>query len=270
MRRLASLALVLLTVGCGAQGAVDAEEVAAKTGGAASAKLDMWMSADPGDEALSAEEEEELSYLTFSATGAIAEHGRLFRLSYIYPAKTLGLEQAGDVEFDAILDARRGELYVKYGKEIGIDLPPGKSWVHMSARDLQGNEASSDPSQMVAYLYAAGELDREGEERVRGVPTVKYAATIDVAKAYENLGGTPGKDLQKSFESLKKAGVREIPMDVWIDDAGYSRRIDLNWELPDTKGARLKMHMELWDFGKPVDVRLPAASTVVEQQDLDG
>jgi hypothetical protein len=266
-------ALAALLVGCGADRTVDpvdAQQVASKTGGAASAKLELRMELDAGDQALSQEEEEELAAMTFSARGVIGEHGRLMRVTYVFPAGAFGVDKPGDVTFEAILDADAGDMYVQYSKEIGIELPPGKSWMHIRDESLQGFQQSNDPSQMVAYLNAAGELDRVGEEQVRGVDTVRYSATIDVEKAAQNVGGGMGEDLKKSLEGLKELGIREIPMDVWIDDDSYLRRLDLDWELPGKKGARMQVELELWDFGEPVDVRLPPESKVVEQEDLEG
>ena len=274
-------AFVLLTVaaallaGCGAAqeaSTVDLDSVASKTG-ASSARIELDMAVEAQNEAaLSEKEREELSYLTFHAAGAVAEHGRFYELTYLYPRRAFGLEGSGDIEFDAILDAKSGDMYVSYGPDLGLELPPGKRWVHMQDDSLQGANSANDPSQMVSYLRAASEggLENLGQEQVRGVRTTRYAVVVSVERA-EDVLGAQDESTKKSLEALREAGFDEIPMEVWIDGDDYARRVVLDWVLPGpdgTRGGTMKMKLEMWDFGADIEVAAPAESTVIEEEDL--
>jgi hypothetical protein len=279
MRAVALLTvLAALVAGCGANDPLasdetfDADAVAAKTR-ASSARMAMDMAVDAGDEPLSAKDREELSYLTFEASGAITANGRFLRLRYVYPAKTLGLQREGDVTFDAIVDAKEGDIWARYGPEIGIVLPDGKTWMHMQDKTLAGLQSTSDPSQMVSYLTAAGEFDRVGEERVRGVAATRYEGTIDLERAKEELDAE-SEEITKSFDQLRDAGVEEIPLEVWIDAEDYVRRIELDWDFPESTGApagaNMKLRLDMWDFGTDVEIAPPPKSLVAEESEVNG
>ena len=73
-----------------------------------------------------------------------------------------------------------------------------------------------------------------------------------------------GKIVHKNGTSLT------IPADVWVDNDGLARRIQLKLDLaklagPDggTDGPVLTMSMDLYDFGVPVHVEAPPASETV-------
>jgi hypothetical protein len=275
MRSLTVFALLAaLVAGCGAEETelFDPQRVAERTSNAASARIAMTVKL-AADEAPPADEAEALAAMNFSATGAIDDHGRLFQLAYTMDGTALGLE-AGDVNFDAVLDMESGDAYFDYPGALDLGLPAGKRWVHMQVEELEGLQSTSDPSSMVAYLYAASDLERVGEERVRGVDTVRYRATMHLDRALEQFPENQRKQMQKSFEMLEEFGIETIPMEVWIDTEDYLRRLDMDWrmdEVPDApKGARLEIEMEMWDYGADVDVKLPAKSTVVELEDLEG
>jgi hypothetical protein len=278
MRRLVPILLLFALVGCGAQEdeRVDAAQVAAKTGGAATARVEMEIELEVADKTPPPDVAKEIAAASFAATGSIAEHGKLFEFHYTMAASQLGIEQPGDVEFDAIIDGETGDAYFDYPDALDLALPPGKRWVHLRDAELAGLQKSSDPASMVAYLYAAGDLEEVGEERVRGVETTRYEATLDIERAIEaqDLPEKARKSLEDSVELLRGAGLNEIPMDVWIDGDGYVRRMNLDMSLDEftgsPEGARVKMHIELWDFGADMGVERPAASTVVELEDLEG
>jgi hypothetical protein len=276
MRALACLVLLAaLVAGCGASSgaeSVDLENAATKTG-AASARIEMDMALDADATKLSAKDREEMALLTFKASGEIAEHGRLYRLRYVYPRKAFGLEGKGDVTFEALLDSESGDIYVAYGPELDIPLPAGKRWVHMQDDSLQGFGNANDPAMMVSYLKAAGDLDRVGEAEVRGVATTRYSGTIDLDRAKEELGAE-NEGVEEGFDQLKEAGVEELPVEVWIDGEDYVRRLEMDWVFPESigapKGTRMTLSLEMWDFGAAFDLALPPKSTVVEQEELEG
>lgn len=277
MRSLLLVPVVALVVACGArdEALVDAEQVVAKTGSAATARLELDMDADyVGD--FTAEQREELALLTFHATGVTAGHGDLLSMRMRMDRQALGAAGAGDGTFDMIIDSRTGDVWFHYDDALGVELPPGKTWVHMNDESLAGLRQTSDPARIVAYLAGAGTLERVGEERVRGVDTVKYKATLDLDRALEALSEDASdeqrQELEEGLDTAKDLGVEEIPMDVWIDDDGYMRRLDMDWTLGDVSAeeVHLRIHLDMWDFGAPVNVQIPAKSTTIELSELGG
>jgi hypothetical protein len=278
MRALALLAAAAaLLAGCGAEQAAQAEldvdEVAQRTADASSARIEMDMRLVGPDGKPPAElEGEDLASTNFTAEGAIAEDGRLFRLQYTMARSALGIGGSGDVRFDAILDSESGDAWFRYPAALGIALPEGKEWVHTRAEELEGLQATSDPGNMVSYLYAAGDLRQAGEETVRGDHTTRYEATMHLDRALEQFPENQRKQMEKGIEALQDMGIETVPMVVWIDDDGYLRRLNMDWRLDEVdgapEGARLKIHVELWDFGADVDVSEPKESTVVEEGEL--
>ena len=276
MRRLLLLPFLLLAAGCSAEEAelFDPQRVAERTSNADSARIEMTVKLAVDAETPPADVAEELAAMNFSAVGAIADHGRLFQLEYTMDGAALGLEEPGDVKFDAVLDMQTGDAYFDYRNALELGLPEGKRWVHVQTEELEGLQSTSDPASMVSYLYAAGDLERVGEERVRGVDTTHYRATMHLDRALEQFPENQRKQMRKSFEMLEEWGIETIPMEVWIDGEDYLRRLEMDWrldEIPDApEGARLEVQMEMWDYGADVDVELPAKSTVVELEDLEG
>jgi hypothetical protein len=64
-----------------------------------------------------------------------------------------------------------------------------------------------------------------------------------------------------------------VPTEVWIDEEGLARRMELTYKgmrfAPGEEGD-MTMTMELFDFGVEVDIQPPPANNVTDLQDLLG
>jgi hypothetical protein len=109
-----------------------------------------------------------------------------------------------------------------------------------------------------------------GSETIRGVETTHYKATLDLAKAVDranvpaSLRDDLGKIVRRNGASLT------IPADVWVDNDGLARRIQLKLDLAKLAGPdggmdvpALTMSMDLYDFGVPVHVEAPPPGETV-------
>ena len=127
------------------------------------------------------------------------------------------------------------------------DWPPGFAtigkWMKSSG-DLDDNSlANLSPERLLALLRAASsETERVGEEDVRGSSTVRYRLTVDCEPAILECDGT-------------------VPVEVWIDDDGFVRRISLD----DDDGLAT---FEFFDFGADVDIHAPPADEVVDEDEV--
>jgi hypothetical protein len=187
----------------------------------------------------------------FDAAGAFDYRAGRGQLRYDF-SDTAGGDQLRDVEvrFDgrqvymrlteggdwihADLDTAREEI-AEYAEVAGRDPAPGLA----SIQDLEIN----DPSQVLAQLRRASEVEKVGEATIFGVPTTRYRATI----------------------APREEGERRLVANAFIDGSGLIRRLDLeSREGP----SPFTMKMEFTEFGEPVDIRPPAAENVRELQEI--
>lgn len=163
-------------------------------------------------------------------------------------------------------------------------LPPGalaggRRWIQLDLQNVadasgldfgplvQGSQA--DPTQYLLWLTALGPgITKIGEEEVRGVPTSRYRAAVDL-----NLlegQAPPGKEAEWAayVQTLRdRLGLAFIPVEVWIDDEGLVRRFNHEYGFS-TEGTTAVVTTELFDFGIPVNVQAPPPDEVVTLNDV--
>ena len=182
----------------------------------------------------------------------------------------IGSEPGGSIE-TLVVDR---VAYVKMPKALfGGPLGDGK-WLKVPNLD-DANSAlpglgQSDPSQFLAYLetVSAG-VTKVGAETIRGVATTHYKASLDPAKA-GSRGDVPPSLRDDLSKILQKNGVPfTIPADVWVDNDGLARRIQLKLDLGKMTGVPretdlpvMTLSIDLYDFGVPVHVVAPPAGDV--------
>jgi hypothetical protein len=92
---------------------------------------------------------------------------------------------------------------------------------------------------------------------VRGVATTHCRLTVDLARADAALpaGVTvpPGP-----YRAL-----RQLPAEVWLDEAGLARRISVNSDPTRAAETQIWSVLELWDFGVSVDITPPGPDEVI-------
>ncbi|HET6657530.1 MAG TPA: LppX_LprAFG lipoprotein [Gaiellaceae bacterium] len=170
-------------------------------------------------------------------------------------------------------------IYVRYPPGLLPGMPAGKPWVKLDLEKL-GREAGldlnqlmqvgqSDPSQGLQFLSGASDVQSVGQEDVRGVPTTHYKGTVDLQALAEK-----NPALKDSVDQLiQQSGVTEVPIEVWIDDEGFVRRMKQSLEGA-AAGSGVKMDLttttELYDFGTDVNVEEPPADQVVDFSELMG
>lgn len=133
-------------------------------------------------------------------------------------------------------------------------------------------QISNDPVPGLAYLGAVtGNVEEVGSDRVRGVATTHYRAVIQVDDV---LAQAPSKDRAVLRQYLTMLGMKQLPMDVWVDVDGLLRRqvtiIDLgqNNLLDSPKAPEILNTVEFCDFGAEVDITPPPADQVMTLKDM--
>jgi hypothetical protein len=128
--------------------------------------------------------------------------------------------------------------------------------------DALAGTGSDDPAQMLTTLE--GESDsvaKVGPGSVRGVPVTRYHALIDLAKVARTAPPGVRPAVRRAEQRLMSlTGVRQFPMDVWIDAHGLVRRVGYHISLTVPGSAQLmttSVRMDMYDFGTPVHVHVP-------------
>jgi len=96
-------------------------------------------------------------------------------------------------------------------------------------------------------------VQKVGEEELDGIHTTHYTAQIDPSKL-------PNADKVKQL-----ANATYGPTGVWIGDDGLVRRLRTDTT---SSGTHSVMTIDFSDYGKTVDVQLPAAAEVMDATGL--
>ncbi len=165
-------------------------------------------------------------------------------------------------------------LYIR-SPVFGQALPPGKEWVRLDLASLAkqqgvnlGSLVDSNPTPNGALAYlrgSTGEVQDLGKEKVRGTETTHYRATIDLQQSARRAKGSTRASIRRVIDV---AGVKKLPVDVWVGDDGYVRKVVYRQHAGKNQSA--KITMELYDFGSPVTITPPRAATVIDFQELLG
>jgi hypothetical protein len=189
--------------------------------------------------------------MTITGTGAM-DLGRR-RLAMTMRGDVVG--QSVDLEMRVV----GGTLYLK----------KGGSWTSMTP--TASGFSTPNPSSYLDYLQGiASNVHVEGRETLRGVATTRYTATADLDRAWKRIAS--GAKRAAISNALHQFGLTKIPVTVWVDDAGRLRKLKMSMDLgalaklpgaPAGFDPKIVMTMELYDFGVPVDVQIPAGALPV-------
>ncbi len=163
-------------------------------------------------------------------------------------------------------------------------LPGGARWMRLKLSRVQQaagldprslTSSGANPTEYLQYLKAAGAgASVVGHDSIRGVATTHYASKIDLFKAAEAQPGVDHSQLRGAFQKLIAAsGLRNMPVDVWIDGQGLVRKIAITMGIA-AAGQQVKaaVESEFYDFGPTQSIGVRKDSEVLDmtQQALQG
>jgi hypothetical protein len=165
---------------------------------------------------------------------------------------------------------------------VADQLPEGKTWIRGTAGDVKAGGfdfkeldpfARNDPRDVLEALRGlSGDIETVGTEDLRGVETTHYRARLDPA-ALAKQATARNADAASLFDRLAgQSGVTEIPLDIWIDGNGLVRKLTVDVDASDAAAGagKVSLAFELWDYGEPVEIDVPAASQVADASALHG
>jgi hypothetical protein len=153
-----------------------------------------------------------------------------------------------------------GKQWIRYGYDDVEDMIGGASGAY-----VKEHFQSVTPNQSVQLLLASGDVEKVGEEEVRGERTTHYAGTVNVADIQEqnaNLGEEMRAELE---EQLKASGITTADIDLWINDDNLLVK---KVERGDTANGELNSTVYYSDYGVDVSVEEPPASQTLDYKDL--
>jgi predicted small lipoprotein YifL len=254
------LALVALLAACGSGGSLSLDpvaEAASKTADSKTFKVEFKAAIDVQG-----------MNLAFGGTGHEDLTARRAAMSFDLSSLP-GLGSGGTMDIVFANDV----MYMRM-PSMAKALPSGKEWVKADVSKLRGAAGSSnldlfsgaDPAKALDQLRAAGDVKKVGEDTVQGETMTHYHAVIDPANA-RSLTPAQRKAVQKALAGM---GGR-VPTDVWVDDAGRLRRMQIDVAFGQgLQNAHMSMTMDYSDFGSPVDVQTPPADKVADFGALTG
>jgi hypothetical protein len=172
------------------------------------------------------------------------------------------------VEFEAV--GTQTVVYMRSPLFAG-ELPEGKQWLGMEP--LPGRDShtalgsnSSAKSTLDMLKAVGGSVDEVDKEKVRGHLTTRYKGSIEPSRVVDLLQEEGEDEAAKTYEALAERAPAAIPVEVWIDDHGLARQVEMTESVPTPAGPALttRMRMQLYAFGSHPKVDLPPKSEVFD------
>ena len=117
----------------------------------------------------------------------------------------------------------------------------------------------------------SGSIVALGTDEIRGVETSHYQATIDVAKLEQLVPAEQRQSLGSLDEAAKAAGLSDHS-GRGLDRRRPARAQALDGRRREAAGdepaVKASLVVELYDYGKPLDIQLPPADEVVDASTL--
>lgn len=151
---------------------------------------------------------------------------------------------------------------------IRIDPAALESATGMDMTQLSGMP-STDPNAQLAFLAGVveGSVEEVGRGEVRGTPTTRYRATVDLRQAAEDAGALTDPEQFEQF--VTTLGGSELDVEVDVDGEDRVRLLTYEHRLPaEGGGGRQQITLEYFDFGAEVDISVPPDDQVTDLADL--
>jgi hypothetical protein len=175
------------------------------------------------------------------------------------------------------------DVRVQLPKIPGLALPGGATWVGVDAKEVVaalggdaralGSAMQVDPAGQLEALKRAGAVKDVGTATVGEDEVRRYAGSLSPE---ETLAAVPPADRAKVRKALEQLGggaggkAAEIPFEAWVDGDGMIRREQLSVDTPARDGVaagKVMVRVEYSDFGRKLDLRLPAARDTYDATD---
>ena len=179
--------------------------------------------------------------------------GRVYQLAemraFIDAQSDALVDPAADLTAEFIIDGDDVYLRGPYFRQIAVLLPAGHEvegyfeyigdlWGRVDVEVLGGEatpliEATGaqlmDPAAFLALAQESSGVESLGEDTIDGVAVRGYRADVSNAESLRAVGTDPDAYAELVGEEAEAWLAGEVPMDVWVDDAGFVRLISFDF-----------------------------------------
>jgi hypothetical protein len=152
-------------------------------------------------------------------------------------------------------------------------LPAGKQWMEMepllghSSTTAVGSESGAGNT-LAMLKSVGGGAERVGQETVRGHLTTHYKGTVELSRVADLTREGGETELSEEVEALAEKEPAPIPVDVWIDEKGLVRQVEMVQQLPasgsDDITGSMDLRMQFFAFGHRAHIKLPPKREVFD------
>lgn len=190
------------------------------------------------------------------------------------PPEAAAQVPGGRFEVEQVAEARPGTVVMYMRSAAFGRLPGGAEWMKIDLSEEAGAQMQSfDPRDQLKMLRSSEDFEKLGTERVRGVPTTHYKATVDQGDEVERLRDEGEDTAADALETVIKAndGEDTVGVEAWVARDKTIRRLEM--EVPFSlgtapAGTSMLMTLELYDFGIEPHIELPSESDVFDASDI--
>jgi hypothetical protein len=151
------------------------------------------------------------------------------------------------------------------------ELPDGKEWLGMEpllgtdSQTALGSNGSAKSTLDMLKATGSG-AEKVGDETVRGHLTTRYKGTIEPARVVELMRENGEDAAARTYEVVAERAPAAIPVEVWIDERGLARQIEMTETIPSPAGpaATVDMRMQFFAFGSHPKIKLPPKHAVFD------
>jgi hypothetical protein len=190
------------------------------------------------------------------------------------PPEAAAQVPGGRFEIEQVAEMRPGTAVMYMRSAAFGELPEGAEWMKLDLSEQVGGQMQPlDPRDQLKMLRSSEDFEKLGSERVRGVPTTHYKATVDQSDEVERLRDE-GEDTAADFlEKVIAAndGADKMGVEAWVARDKTIRRLKMKVPFSLSAapaGTSMLMTMELYDFGIEPDIALPDDGEVFDASEI--
>ena len=191
---------------------------------------------------------------------------------------SLGMMPGGKIE---MIVGKGPVIYVR-APMLASFIPASTPWIKLDPTTFPGSDAelgaaaaAANPAAILAAIEDALTVDEVGAETVDGADATHYRATVDILKLLPLLADMASADnkptdaeMQDAKDQLKKVGLETLPIELWVDEGGFLKQIQLAIDLsamdPDNAGTSVSLTLTFSDIGEDISIDVPPASQVTD------
>jgi len=187
-----------------------------------------------------------------------------------------GEDNLAEVSYNAAVEGRQMNFDAILGEDgwyfrfpqYASRMPEGKEWLKLQG--FPGQKDMSKPSvggpgDALKMLRTTGSVERLGTEKIGGVKTTRYRATMTPAGLVEGFRRQGKDELAEQMEQVQARIVGALHAEVFITPGGMLRRMRTEGtEVIDGKRVTTEVRFDFFDYGIKPNIQIPDDSQVYD------